>query len=105
MNTTAEQTPTTTACAPADSLTKSLLGYGIIAGPIYVTVSPAGVDPRGLRPVGTPGASSATATGWLQITNFVVVGLMTVARRSGSGGRCRVGSGPPGPDACSPSTA
>ena len=79
MNTTAEQTPTTTACAPADSLTKSLLGYGIIAGPIYVTVSLAQALTReGFDLSGTPGASSATATGWLQITNFVVVGLMTV---------------------------
>ena len=27
----------TRACDPADSLTKSLLGYGVIAGPIYVS--------------------------------------------------------------------
>ena len=26
-------------CAPADRVTKSLLGYGVIAGPIYVVVA------------------------------------------------------------------
>lgn len=32
-------TPDTPACDPATRITKSLLGYGVIAGPVYVLVS------------------------------------------------------------------
>jgi hypothetical protein len=66
-------------------ITKSLLGYGVIAGPIYVTVvavqalTRAGFDP-------TRHAASQLATGdlgWIQVTNFLVTGAMTLAASVG----------------------
>jgi hypothetical membrane protein len=67
-------------CTPAIRTTRSLLGYGIIAGPIYVAVALAQALTR-------PGfdlsrhAWSLLANGhlgWIQVANFVVTGLMTV---------------------------
>ena len=77
----------TTACDPADSLTKSMLGYGIIAGPIYVTVSLAQALTREGFDLSRHAWSQLSNgdLGWLQITNFVVVGLMTVAGAIGLG--------------------
>ena len=62
-------------------MTRSLLGYGIIAGPLYVAVS---VTQALVRPGFDPTrhAWSLLANGdwgWIQIANFIVTGLMTVA--------------------------
>lgn len=89
--TTLEQ-PGTTRCDPAARVTKSLLGYGVIAGPIYVAVSLAQALTRRGFDV-TRHAWSLLATGdlgWIQVTNFVLTGLMVVAaavglRRAGVG--------------------
>ncbi len=68
-------------CDPATRITKSLLGYGVIAGPIYVVVALAqaltrhGFDIR-------RHAWSLLANGhlgWIQVTNFIVAGAMTIA--------------------------
>lgn len=85
----------TTACDPADSLTKSMLGYGIIAGPIYVTVSLAQALTREGFDLSRHAWSQLSNgdLGWLQITNFVVVGLMTVAGAIGLGRALRGGLG------------
>jgi Protein of unknown function (DUF998) len=62
-------------------ITKSLLGYGVIAGPIYIVVSLA----QGLSRAGFSLAHDEWSLlangglGWIQIVNFVVTGLMTVA--------------------------
>ena len=66
---------------PADRVTSSLLGYGVIAGPMYVAVSLAQALTRegfdlsrhqwSLLANGGPG--------WIQIANFVVTGLMVIA--------------------------
>ena len=40
-------TPDAPACDPATRVTKSLLGYGVIAGPLYVSVSLAQALTRG----------------------------------------------------------
>ena len=80
---TVDTTPahTTPACTPAARVTRSLLGYGIIAGPIYVAVSLTQALTR-------PGFDLSRhawsllengALGWIQITNFIVTGLMTLA--------------------------
>jgi len=68
-------------CTPADRITKSLLGYGVIAGPLYVLVSLAqaltrqgfdlGVHQWSLLANGGPG--------WIQTVNFAVTGLMVIA--------------------------
>jgi hypothetical protein len=85
----------TTACDPADSLTKSLLGYGVIAGPIYVTVSLAQALTREGFDLSRHAWSQLSNgdLGWLQITNFVLVGVMTVAGAIGLGRALRGGLG------------
>ncbi|MGY1617959.1 DUF998 domain-containing protein [Geodermatophilus sp. SYSU D00691] len=83
----------TTACDPRTAVTRSLLGYGALAGPLYVTVSLAQAVTRegfDLR----RHAWSLLANGplgWIQVTNLVVTGAMVVAfavgvRRSLAGG-------------------
>ncbi|WP_101951552.1 DUF998 domain-containing protein [Mycobacterium sp. 3519A] len=77
---------TTTDCPPLPiRVTKSLLGYGVIAGPIYVTavafqmVLRDGFDP-------TRHAASQLANGdlgWIQIATFLLTGAMTVAAAIG----------------------
>ncbi|WP_102145452.1 DUF998 domain-containing protein [Mycobacterium hubeiense] len=66
-------------------ITKSLLGYGVIAGPIYVIVAAAQMATRdGFDP--TRHAVSQLANGdwgWIQIANFLVVGAMTIAAAVG----------------------
>ncbi|MBV8928161.1 MAG: DUF998 domain-containing protein [Mycobacteriaceae bacterium] len=66
-------------------ITKSLLGYGVIAGPIYVVAVAAqafwrdGFDP-------TRHAASQLANGdfgWVQIVTFLVTGAMTIAAAVG----------------------
>ena len=82
----------------AERITKSLLGYGVIAGPIYVVVVAAqaatrdGFDPR-------RHAASQLANGdlgWIQIATFLITGAMTIAaavgiRRALGPGGCRRG--------------
>jgi len=81
-------------CTPAARITRSLLGYGIIAGPVYVVVALA----QALTREGFDLSRHAWSLlangdlGWIQITNFVAVGLMTVAaavglRRAAAPGR------------------
>src|SRR3981189_2080610 len=85
-NTTLEDAVTTTDCPPLPvRITKSLLGYGVIAGPIYVlAVAGQMVTRDGFDP--TRHAASQLANGewgWIQIATFVVTGAMTVAAGAG----------------------
>jgi len=80
------------ACHRESRITKSLLGYGVLAGPVYVTVSLAQALSRaGFDPASQPWSLlSNGALGWIQITNFVLTGLMTGAlalglHRAGTG--------------------
>jgi len=70
-----------TTCDPATRVTRSLLGYGVIAGPLYVTVSLAQALTRdGFDLTRHPWSMLSNGDlGWLQITNFVLVGLMVIA--------------------------
>lgn len=72
-------------CTPEARVTKSLLGYGVLAGPFYVVCSVV----QGLL---TPGFSFATdswsllslgGAGWVHIAVFVLTGLMTAAAAIG----------------------
>jgi hypothetical protein len=77
---------TTADCPPLPvRITKSLLGYGVIAGPIYVlAVAGQMVTRDGFDP--TRHAASQLANGewgWIQIATFVVTGAMTVAAAVG----------------------
>jgi hypothetical membrane protein len=78
----------------ADRVTKSLLGYGVIAGPVYVLTSVA----QGLLREGFDLSRHAWSqlalgdAGWIQVTNLVVTGLMVIAAAVGL--RRALGSGP-----------
>jgi hypothetical protein len=77
---------TTTQCPPlADRITKSLLGYGVIAGPIYVAVVAAQAATRaGFDPTRHAASQLANGTlGWIQVANFLVTGAMTIAAAVG----------------------
>jgi hypothetical membrane protein len=93
---------TTADCPPlADRITKSLLGYGMIAGPLYViSVGVQMLTRDGYDPT-RHAASQLTngSLGWIQIATFLVSGAMTVAaavgirRALGSGRSSAWGSG------------
>jgi hypothetical membrane protein len=79
---------TTTDCPPlADRITKSLLGYGVIAGPLYIVAVAAQAATRdGFDPT-RQAASELTQGpwGWIQVVTFLVTGAMTVAAAVGVG--------------------
>ncbi len=79
-------TTETNACPPmAERVTKSLLGYGVIAGPIYViAVATQAATRDGFDP--TRHAASQLVNGdfgWIQVATFLAVGAMTVAAAVG----------------------
>ncbi|GAA4592610.1 hypothetical protein GCM10023194_54810 [Planotetraspora phitsanulokensis] len=82
-------------CDPATSVTKTLLAYGVIAGPIYVLVSVI----EGLTREGFDFSRHAWSLlangdfGWIHIAVLVVSGLMTVAFAVGLGRCLRPGRG------------
>jgi Protein of unknown function (DUF998) len=85
---------TTTDCPPLPvRITKSLLGYGVITGPVYVLAVAAQMATRdGFDP--TRHAASQLANGewgWIQIVTFLVTGAMTIAAAVGV--RRALGSG------------
>ena len=68
-----------------NQVTRSLLGYGVIAGPFYLTVSLAQALTRDGFAL-TRHSWSLLANGdlgWIQITNLVLTGLMTIAAAVG----------------------
>ncbi|MCU1472852.1 DUF998 domain-containing protein [Amnibacterium sp.] len=81
-------------CTPEARVTKSLLGYGVIAGPFYVVASV-------LQGLLQPGFDftrdswsllSLGQAGWVHVVAFLVTGAMVVA--AGLGVRRHVGRGP-----------
>lgn len=88
---------TATSCPPlADRITKSLLGYGVIAGPLYIVAVAAQVATReGFDP--TRHAASQLVNGdlgWIQIATFLVTGAMTIAAAVGVRRALGVGGSP-----------
>jgi hypothetical protein len=86
----------TTTCSPSVRITRSLLGYGIVAGPIYVLVGLGQALTRDGFDLSKHSWSLLAngEFGWIQITNFIIAGLMTAAaavglRRSLPAGRAR----------------
>lgn len=76
--------------------TRALLRYGVVAGPLYVVVALAQALTRDGFDLTRHAWSllSNGSLGWIQITNFVVTGLLTVAaavglRRALAAGRAR----------------
>jgi hypothetical protein len=77
---------TTTDCPPLPvRITKSLLGYGVIAGPIYVLVVAVQAATRdGFDPMRHAASQLANGDlGWIQIANFLITGAMTIAAAVG----------------------
>jgi hypothetical membrane protein len=74
-------------------ITRSLLGYGVLAGPCYVIVVAAQAATRaGFDPARHPASVLANGPlGWIQITNFLLTGAMTIA--AGVGVYRAIGSG------------
>jgi Protein of unknown function (DUF998) len=74
-----------TACDRETSTTRSLLGYGALAGPVYVGVSLAQALTRdGFDLARHPWSLLATGpAGWVQVTNLVLTGAMVVAFATG----------------------
>jgi hypothetical membrane protein len=72
-------------CDPATRITKSLLGYGFVAGPTYVLVAGIQAATRdGYDPTRHDVSLLANGhLGWIQIVNFVLVGLMVLAAAVG----------------------
>lgn len=72
-------------CSPAARITRSLLGYGVIAGPFYVAVGLAQALTRDGFQLDKHSWSLLEngSLGWIQITNFIVTGFMTVAAAAG----------------------
>jgi hypothetical protein len=72
-------------CDPATRVTKSLLGYGVIAGPFYVAVwliqafTRTGFDLR-RHPASL---LSDGHLGWMQVVNFLLTGAMVIAAAVG----------------------
>ncbi len=76
----------TTDCPPLPvRITKSLLGYGVIAGPIYVVAVAGQVATRdGFDPARHAASQLANGNlGWIQIATFLVTGAMTIAAAVG----------------------
>ncbi|MEU8244876.1 DUF998 domain-containing protein [Nonomuraea sp. NPDC048916] len=85
----------TETCDPRTSVTRSLLGYGIIAGPVYVVVSLAQALTREGFDL-TRHAWSLLANGdlgWIHITNFMVAAAATLAAAVGLGRAMTSGRG------------
>jgi hypothetical protein len=79
-------------CDRTTSMTRSLLGYGVIAGPFYVVVSLAQALTRAGFDLSRHEWSLLAngSLGWIQIANLILSGLMSVAfavglRRAGGG--------------------
>lgn len=72
-------------CAPEQRITRSLLGYGVVAGPFYVVVSLAQAAVRdGFDLTRHDWSLLANGTGgWIQATNLILTGLMVVAAAVG----------------------
>jgi hypothetical membrane protein len=84
---TAQTITTSTAeqCSPAARVTRVLLGYGVTAGPFYVAVSLAQALTRDGFQLDKHSWSLLEngSLGWIQVTNFIVTGVLTVAAAAG----------------------
>lgn len=83
------------ACSPEGRVTRSLLGYGLIAGPFYLIVV---LGQALLRPgfdLAHDDASllSNGQLGWIQIANFLLTGAMVIAFAAGVRRALRGGPG------------
>lgn len=83
------------ACTPAMRVTRSLLGYGLIAGPFYVAVVLVQAAIRNGFDLARDDASllSNGDLGWIQIVNFLLTGAMVIACAAGMTRALKTGPG------------
>jgi len=84
------------ACAdPATRITRSLDGYGIVAGPFFVVVSLAQAVTRQGFDLGRNAWSQLALgdLGWVQVANFLLTGAMVIAFSLGLGRTLTSGTG------------
>jgi hypothetical protein len=85
--TTTTMTPAVTqTCTPAQRVTKSLLGYGVLAGTVFeASVLIQGLTRHGFRIAHDDASLLANGPlGWIQVATFLVTGAMTVAAAVGA---------------------
>jgi hypothetical protein len=72
-------------CTRADRITRSLLGYGVLAGPVYViTALVQGLTRPGFDLLHDDvSLLSNGSLGWIQIANFIVTGAFVIAAAVG----------------------
>src|SRR5690349_12789056 len=72
-------------CSRADRITRSLLGYGVLAGPVYViTALVQGLTRPGFDLLHDDVSLLSNGDlGWIQIANFVVTGAFVIAAAVG----------------------
>jgi len=72
-------------CEPSVRVTRSLLGYGVIAGPLYVALVLAQAFIRPGFDLARDDASllSKGSLGWIQVANFLIAGAMVIACAAG----------------------
>ena len=85
--TTATVSPTVEDCTRAQRVTKSLLGYGVLAGCVFeVSISVQGLTRQGFSIAHDDASLLANGPlGWIQIATFLLAGAMTVAAAVGAG--------------------
>ena len=83
--TTATVSSDTKDCTYAQRVTKSLLGYGVLAGVVYMgSVLAQGLTRRGFSIAHDDASLLANGPlGWLQVATFLVAGAMTIAAAVG----------------------
>src|SRR5215469_3469535 len=83
--TTATVSPDTVDCTRAERVTKSLLGYGVLAGVVFeASVLIQGLTRHGFSIAHDDASLLANGPlGWIQIATFMLAGAMTVAAAVG----------------------
>src|SRR5215469_18445420 len=73
-------------CSPEGRVTRSLLGYGPLAGTIYISsIFAQGLTRRGFSIARDDASLLANGPlGWIQVATFLVAGAMTIAAAAGA---------------------
>ena len=85
MTTTTTTRAASGACTPAQRVTRSLLGYGVLAGAVFEgSVLIQGLTRHGFRIAHDDASLLANGPlGWVQVTTFLLAGAMTIAAAAG----------------------
>ena len=87
MTTAAITPPVTETCTPAQRVTKSLLGYGVLAGVVFeASILIQGLTRHGFSIAHDDASLLANGPlGWIQIVTFLLAGAMTIAAAAPGG--------------------